>query len=103
MRLKCRISASVNLIHRYRGPPVSLRVGHAADLTRSQRVIQYRVAASLPALGEGLVMLLLSFKQFRFTCSVSFREGRPLPYGEEMQSAKCKIIVDFLPVGENPP
>ena len=33
--------------------PVSLRLGHAAALTAPRAVIHYRVAASLPDLGEG--------------------------------------------------
>ena len=33
--------------------PVSLRLGHAAALTAPRAVIHYRVAASLPGLGEG--------------------------------------------------
>ena len=38
-----------HLTHRYRGPPVSLRLGHARGLTVIQTVIQDPRAASLPA------------------------------------------------------
>ena len=44
------------------GPPVSLRLGHAAGLTAHRAVIQHRVAASLPQggrlTGKGRTVLL---------------------------------------------
>ena len=48
--------SAVNIIQLYFEnvlTPVSLRLGHAAALTAPRAVIHYRVAASLPDLGEG--------------------------------------------------
>ena len=51
------------------GPPVSLRLGHAAGLTAHRAVIQHRVAASLPQ-GEGLHTPLFAPRHGRLQCSV---------------------------------
>ena len=44
--------AIAHLIHRWSGPPVSLRLGHDSVLTAIQAVIHCLVGASLPT-GEG--------------------------------------------------
>ena len=52
----CEIYFFKHLIHHCRGPPVSLRLGHARALIRPRRIIHHPRAALLPA-GEGKRML----------------------------------------------
>ena len=52
----CEIYFFKRLIHHCRGPPVSLRLGHARALIRPRRIIHHPRAALLPA-GEGKQML----------------------------------------------
>ena len=52
-------------ISELRGPPVSLRLGHARALTRPRRVIHSPRAASLPA-GEGRLMVAFHNNNYVF-------------------------------------